>query len=246
MKKLTKYNEIALSLKDDIASGKYGIGSLLPTEFELSAMYSASRQTVRSAIAELARQGFVSRTKKLGTRVESALPQNMYLHRLDSINDLVQFSNENKKVVQAIEQIVLDKQLAAELGLEPGLHALKISTMRYGKAGDKLPIGWTDIYVVLADLDLALLADRIRAKPDVLVSVILEEEFNVTLKAVRQEIDSMLLPQALEAVLQTPSPAPALKVIRRYIDRNDDVVEVSITLHPGGRFSLLLDAKREM
>ncbi|MGH8810995.1 MAG: UTRA domain-containing protein, partial [Advenella sp.] len=72
------------------------------------------------------------------------------------------------------------------------------------------------------------------------------EEFNVTLKAVSQEIDSILLPQALEAVLQTPSPAPALKVIRRYIDSNDDVVEISITLHPGGRFSLLLDAKREM
>src|SRR5690606_17014963 len=172
MKKMTKYNEIALSLKEDIVSGKYGIGSLLPTEFELSAMHSASRQTIRSAIAELARQGFVSRTKKLGTRVESAMPQNMYLHRLDSINDLVQFSNENKKAVQGMEQVVLDKQLAADLGLEPGLHALKISTMRYGKAGDKLPIGWTDIYVVLAGLDLSLLAERIKEKPDVLVSAI--------------------------------------------------------------------------
>src|SRR5690606_13948270 len=142
----------------------------------------------------------------------------MYLHRLDSINDLVQFSNENKKTVQAIEQVVLDKQRAADLGLEPGLHALKISTMRYGKAGDKLPIGWTDIYVVLAGLDLSLLAQRIKEKPDVLVSAILEEEFNVTLKAVSQEIDSILLPAELETVLQTPSPASALKVIRRYID----------------------------
>ncbi len=246
MKKLTKYNEIALSLKDEIVSGKYQIGGLLPTEFELSAMYSASRQTVRSAIAELARQGFVSRTKKLGTRVESAVPQNMYLHRLNSINDLVQFSNLNKKVVQAVEQIVLDKQLAAELGLEPGLHALKVSTMRYGKAGDKLPIGWTDIYVVLTGLDLTLLADRIKEKPDVLISSILEEEFNVTLKAVSQEIDSILVPKALENVLQTPSPASALKVIRRYIDSHDEVVEISVTLHPSGRFSLLLDAKREM
>jgi len=246
MKKLTKYNEIALSLKDDIVSGKYAMGSVLPTEFELSALYSASRQTVRSAIAELARQGFVSRTKKLGTRVESTVPQNMYLHRLNSINDLVQFSNQNKKEVQAIRQIVLDKQLARELGLEPGLHALKVSTMRYGKAGDKLPIGWTDIYVVPAGLDLALLADRIKARPDVLISSILEDEFNITLKAVSQEIDSILVPAELERVLQTPSPASALKVIRRYIDIHDEVVEISVTLHPSGRFSLLLDAKREI
>ena len=235
MKKLTKYNEIALSLKDDIVSGKYAMGSLLPTEFELSAMYSASRQTIRSAIAELARQGFVSRTKKLGTRVESAVAQNMYLHRLNSINDLVQFSNLNKKVVQAVEQIVLDKQLAAELGLEPGLHALKVSTMRYGKAGDKLPIGWTDIYIVLTGLDLALLADRIK-----------EIQYSSRTRMVSQEIDSILVPKALETVLQTPSPASALKVIRRYIDSHDEVVEISVTLHPSGRFSLLLDAKREM
>ncbi len=243
---MTKYQEIALSLKEDIASGKYAIGALLPTEFELSAIYEASRQTVRSAIAELARQGFVSRTKKLGTRVESTSPQNMYLHRLNSINDLVQFSNQNRKVVQALKEIVLDKQLALELGLEPGIHALKISTVRYGKAEEKLPIGWTDIYVVLNGLDLALLADRIRAQPDVLISSILESEFNVTLKAVRQEIDSIIVPEALETVLQTPSPASALKVIRRYIDQNDEVVEISVTLHPSGRFSLLLDAKREM
>lgn len=243
---MTKYNEIAQTLKDGIVAGKYEVGSVLPTEFELCAIFQASRQTIRSAIGELARQGLVSRTKKLGTRVESRLVQNTYLHRLNSLNDLVQFSNENKKEIQSIDLMVVDRELAAQFGMQPGLRVLKVSTMRFASVGEKLPIGWTDIYVVSPDLDYGKLQASIQARPDILVSTILEEEFNVSVKTIHQEIDSILVPGNLVDVLHTSSPAPALKVTRRYVDMSNEVVQISVTVHPSGRFLLLLDATREM
>ena len=44
------YLEIADKIKNDIISGKYPVGSLLPTETELEALFQVSKITVRKAI----------------------------------------------------------------------------------------------------------------------------------------------------------------------------------------------------
>lgn len=69
-----RYAQLARELADGIASGRFPVGSVLPTEFELCDLYDASRHTVRAAIKELQDQGLVSRRKKLGTRVEASTP----------------------------------------------------------------------------------------------------------------------------------------------------------------------------
>ena len=61
------YLKLAQDLKAEIASGKIAVGENLPTELELAEKYSASRYTVRAAIAELQAMGLVSRKKNLPT-----------------------------------------------------------------------------------------------------------------------------------------------------------------------------------
>ena len=43
----TRYSTVAKDLMEGIASGRYPVGSLLPTEFELCDLYDVSRHTVR-------------------------------------------------------------------------------------------------------------------------------------------------------------------------------------------------------
>ena len=53
------YQELARKLMDELASGKYQVGSRLPAERELAAEYDVSRPTVREAIIALEVQGLV-------------------------------------------------------------------------------------------------------------------------------------------------------------------------------------------
>jgi GntR family transcriptional regulator len=65
-----RYQQIADSLRDQIARGVYGPGERLPSEPDLMETYQASRNTVRLAIALLTNQGLVVTRQGLGTFVQ--------------------------------------------------------------------------------------------------------------------------------------------------------------------------------
>lgn len=54
---------------NDITSGKYPKGSLLPTEMEMTAIYDVSRITIRAALDKIAKLGLIKRIKGKGTLV---------------------------------------------------------------------------------------------------------------------------------------------------------------------------------
>jgi GntR family transcriptional repressor for pyruvate dehydrogenase complex len=53
------YQDLARSLLEELASGRYAVGSRLPAERELALQYNVSRPTVREAIIALEVQGLV-------------------------------------------------------------------------------------------------------------------------------------------------------------------------------------------
>jgi len=65
-------DELAIYLGDRIAEGIYRPGDKLPTERELAAELGLSRKTVRLALGELERQGFIFRRVGKGTFVKRA------------------------------------------------------------------------------------------------------------------------------------------------------------------------------
>jgi GntR family transcriptional regulator len=77
----TRYAQVAHDLAEGIASQRFPVGSLLPTELELCERYGVSRHTIRIALRELQELGLVSRRKKVGTRVEAVSPTSNYLSR---------------------------------------------------------------------------------------------------------------------------------------------------------------------
>ena len=49
-RKSVLYLEVADQIKEDILSGKYPVGTFLPTETELEEMFNVSKITIRRAI----------------------------------------------------------------------------------------------------------------------------------------------------------------------------------------------------
>ena len=54
-----RYLEIAEALRRSILGGEYPVGAQLPSESDLAARWSASRGTVRQAVAVLASEGLI-------------------------------------------------------------------------------------------------------------------------------------------------------------------------------------------
>lgn len=67
------------TLKRDIHSQKYQVGSLIPSERELAEKYQVTRATVQKAIAQLEQEGLVKKIVGKGTYVNRAVSQPTYL-----------------------------------------------------------------------------------------------------------------------------------------------------------------------
>lgn len=69
------HSQLADSLKSNIMDGTYPPGEKIPTEPELSRLFSATRYAVRQAVAQLEKEGLLQRIQGSGTYVTKNLPQ---------------------------------------------------------------------------------------------------------------------------------------------------------------------------
>jgi len=70
-----KYLQMANSLKTNITEGVYQPGQKIPTEPELSELFSVSRHTVRQAVSLLEKEGYLHRVQGSGTFVPKNVRQ---------------------------------------------------------------------------------------------------------------------------------------------------------------------------
>jgi len=147
------FADIARELTEGIASGRFPVGSYLPTELELRDHYQTSRHTVRAALHELQQLGLVSRRKNAGTRVESMQPRNDFRPSLASVDDLVQFGSEHLRLVQSTQHIEASARLAKTLRCAQGTQRIVLMYQRnsedrhYGvpdELVDDAPVGLHD------------------------------------------------------------------------------------------------------
>ncbi|KAB1072317.1 GntR family transcriptional regulator [Methylobacterium planeticum] len=238
----TRYAQVARDLTEGIASGRFPVGSTLPTELDLCAHYGASRHTVRVAIRELQDLGLVTRNKKAGTRVETSVPVVGYRQALTSVEDLIQFGAAHVREVRDIAEVEIAPALAAHLGCPVGSRWLRISSFRRDGKPGAAPVGCTDVYV---DPAYAEIGEIVRASPDVLISTLIEQRYDCRIAEIRQDVQAVRLSPEKAALLQAETDAPALRILRRYLDSTGRAVEISDTLHPADRFTVTQRLRRE-
>jgi DNA-binding GntR family transcriptional regulator len=238
----TRYVTVANDLMERIASGRYPVGSLLPTEFELCALYDVSRHTVRAAIMQLQNQGMVSRRKRVGTRVEADTPSGGYSQSLASVADLVHVAETHIRDVQDVRHFVVDIALARRLGLEPGSHCFCMSSVKVDVNQRQAPLCWTDVY---ADEGYASVIPLAEESPGELIAALIEREFGRRIDAVDQQVRPVQLNNDLAHRLNAAAGSLGLNIIRQYRDDQGGLIAVSETVYPDDRFTLVMQMKRE-
>ncbi len=233
-----RYQQITDTLLDEIDSGKYPVGSTLPSEIELSERFRVSRFTMREALRRLRDLGLVTRRRGAGTVVIATQARGPYVQTLNSTAELLQYPPETQLTLLSSAPVRADRSLANLLHCRLGQAWVRISGMRH--AGGP-PLCWTDVYVVPEYAGLAeILGDG--RQP---VYRILEDRFGESVSSVRVDLFAAATPEALAAPLGVEAGAPALCIVRRYTGQRRRVFEVSVSIHPAGRFVYSMDLHRQ-
>lgn len=128
--KIPAYQRVYNALKARILEGDYGVGELLPSEPELERQFGVSRTTVRKAVENLSREGFVLAQQGRGTVVlDFSTRQN--LNEVTSISETLErkgFTVVPKSMY--IDRIEASQKLARELEVAPGAPLIRIQRIQ--------------------------------------------------------------------------------------------------------------------
>ena len=227
-----QYVLVAQRLIEDIASGRYPVGSLLPTEMELCTQFGVSRHTVREAVRRLQERGMVTRRRGIGTSVKANRADTRYVQSTMGISDLPRYVEDTRLVTTAAEELIADQPLADLLKCPPGQRWIKVTGSRYaGK--DKLPMALTDIYINANYAGVRKLIGAMKVP----VYTLIEKRYGITIVEVQQEIRAALLGAASAKRLSVKPGSAGLVVTRRYLGGDDRPIEVAVNLHPAERYA---------
>jgi DNA-binding GntR family transcriptional regulator len=228
----TRYIALAQALIDDITSGRYAVGSLLPTEHELSAQFAVSRHTVREAIRRLADLGLVTRQPGVGTRVRALRSASRYVHSSTGSGDLFQYVRDVNLVLSQQIEVIADEDLTELLECQPGQAWLKVVGERR-VAGEEQPIALTQVFIMWPYRDVL----KGVSMPDLPLYAMIEQRYGVVATEVRQQISAVPIDEESATVLGVEPGTAGLRVIRKYLNAAGNIIEVAVNLHPGERFS---------
>ena len=234
-----RYQQITDVLIEEIASGRFPVGSTLPPELDLCQRFGVSRFTMREALRRLRELGLVSRRRGAGTAVIAAQPLGPYVQSLASTTELLQYPPETRLELASSAALRADRTQAALLRCRTGQQWVRVSGLR--RAGRGAPICWSDIYVVP---DYAGVAELVGTEPKPVYRII-EEHFGESVTGVRVELFAGTTPAELAAPLGVKAGTPALYILRRYTGNGGRVFEVSVSVHPAGRFVYSIEMQRQ-
>jgi DNA-binding GntR family transcriptional regulator len=234
------YQRLFETLKDAIERHVYAVDSILPTEAELSEQFGLSRSTVREALRRLADLGYVARRQGSGTKVISTSSKFSYVHAIQSLSELFQYTRDSVVDIDAIETIKLSPEEGHDLNIAAGTRWLRISGIRRGT-----PTGEVLCCVfVYAHVRFSGLLHDIRTHKGPIYALIESRSGEIVASAI-QEISAKPMPASVARRLEQPNGVTALRVIRRYLDSSGGPMMVAINWHPAENFTYVMELQRD-
>lgn len=130
----TKYDKIYYDMKQKIETQEYEFQELLPSEHMLIEQYHCSRNTIRRAIAELVKDGYVQTLQGKGVRnIFQPVSQNSFtLGGIESFKESA--IRNNKKGITKIllfTELIVDEKLSKKTGFNIGNEVYYIQRLHY-------------------------------------------------------------------------------------------------------------------
>jgi GntR family transcriptional regulator len=234
------YRTLAAQIRNAIRNGEYADGRQLPTEGQLSASYSVSRQTVRRAMQDLVSEGIIYRVAGRGTY--PVAEEDRYVDRFGSVEELMALSLDTECQVVSPLQRRVDVETASRLRLP----ADEIFTVALVRLHADVPFCFTSVYLpprigqLLADVD-ELSSPRCSR---VTVIGLIDARMNGSITAAEQSISAAGAPPVAARHLGRELGEPLLRIDRLYFDDSDDPVELAVSYFDPEHYSYRVKLRR--
>ena len=153
------FQQVMDSIKDDVDSGKYQTGDRIPSEDELSEMFSVSRITVRRAVSELVDRGYLTKVRGKGTFVNRPKLARK-ICQTSEIQSFTETCAEAGRVAGAtvlgVEVVEARASEAEFLGVEQGSKLVHVKRVR---TADGVPIMLENNFFPVRDFAFLLYTD---------------------------------------------------------------------------------------
>ena len=234
MPRLLLWQNLANKLARRIATGRWPVGSLIPTELELMQKEGVSRNTVRAALAELVSRGLIERHPRSGTRVISSGGAANFHQKISTLEDIQRFGHDYEREVTDIRRVTADDQLASAINCARGTEFLRFANIRRGLDAEDPAVVYTKVFI---RPDLIEVARRAQEQPNELIVKLIENLTGEHCTTVRQSIQAVALPENAAKPLGAAPGEPALRILRHYLDAKNRTLEISVSYHPGRRYA---------
>jgi len=124
------YDLIEQNLRELILRGQLNIGESVPSEWELAELYGVSRLTVRNALDNLTRQGWLIRRHGVGTFVAHPNVTEITPSKLSFTDQMRAIGRKPSSRLISLQVVAADVQVANMLKLEQGEPVVEIVRLR--------------------------------------------------------------------------------------------------------------------
>ena len=188
-----------------------------------------ARNTVRTAMDKLVREGVITRKKGVGTQVNRA-PIVTDLTRWNSFS--LELGDQMQTLSRTVSHTAVDREVGAELGLLPGQQTLCLQRLK-GVENEPMVL-----LVSYFPRELNILPDE---KFEGRLYQVLQEKYGVRPARSCEEIGASAPNQELSRKLALPRDVPVLYRKRRVLDRSGNLIELAYAFYRSDRFVYQID-----
>lgn len=228
--KVPKYLKIRSSIRHIIEKGLVKENDALPTESELCEVFEVSRMTVRQAIDELVREGFLDRQSGSGTFVKT-LRLKGRLRTIQSFSgELALMGKSTNAQLISVEIVDSDEEISRKLQLSNEMKVLQIRRVRFV---DEEPIAFQNSYLPYPYFKNLLNEDLNRFS----LYDLLQEKYHLTMSHGVENIQAIDMPRPIAPYLNCLPDSSCFHVSRvSFVKELDTPFEYVETVLRGDKF----------
>jgi len=231
------YYQIRQLILNEIQNGTYPPGSMLPTENDICDAFGLSRTTVRQAINDLAKEGWLYRVKSKGTFVSRPKINQDFINKVESFDDQI----TRLGMIPSTELISVSvetptKDVAEVLNITGKTPVIRILRKRYA---DKDPIVLVESFLPYDKcrfvMDHDLNSERLYT--------ILSASPKTEVRYVERRIEAISATEEIAKLLEMKKGSPILYAVSTGYSCFNEPIEHSIAHYCGNKTALNVTVK---
>ena len=227
---MTKKSELARAIRHDLDRGVFEQDQPLPPEGVLAAQYGVSRHTVRAALDTLKHEGRIVTRHGVGSFASSEAEPH-YTQSFESVDDLLQYSQDMTQEVLSQSEVLVDSALAQNnYGWREGERWLSVQLLFRSRA-DGRPLSMARIYT--RPFYFEEVAQLVAGQRPLFR--LIERKVGGTAEIEQRVSARSASPEEAQCFGLGPH-EPMLEIVRLYRDRQGEVYEVSVTAYHSHNF----------